>query len=202
MGDSILLEWPKTTTQKKPQHNAAAFYPNFAYSLPPTTPVATAPVTATAAAVSAAPIPAIATVAPVTSVTTTAATATAAIPALRLFYTPAFEHSLTTHAHLAAFDIDDHRRQLIAQVGNVFDFIDPIVGQLTDVNHAIHAGQDIDEGAIRLDPHHCTGVDLAQFDLFGHVGDLLQGLFRLDSFAGDIDCTVFFNVDLDAILFL
>ena len=52
---------------------------------------------------------------------------------------------------------------------------DVAVGQLADVDQAVLAGQDLDEGAELLDGGHAALVDPADLDPFGHGLDLVAG---------------------------
>ena len=70
-----------------------------------------------------------------------------------------------------AFDPDD-----IAHLDDVFGGLDPEIGELADVDEAVLAGEDFDEGAEFLDGDDLASVDLADLD-FGGDG--------FDAFAGD-----------------
>ena len=52
---------------------------------------------------------------------------------------------------------------------------DPLGVELGDVHHAIHAGQDLDEGAEIGDAHDLAGVDAADLGRFGQGFDALAG---------------------------
>ena len=53
------------------------------------------------------------------------------------------------------------------------DLADAVGRELADVQQAVGAGQDLDEGAVRLDAPHRAVVDLADL---GHLGEALDDL--------------------------
>ena len=103
-----------------------------------------------------------------------------AISLAGFFGRPAFQDRLARELDLAGLsvDVDDHDHDLVAHVDHVLDGGDAIVGQLRDVNHAVHAGQDLDKGAIALRADHLADVDLADLGLFGQSFDHGDGLLR------------------------
>src|SRR5439155_21464037 len=79
------------------------------------------------------------------------------------------------------------------------DLLDPVPGQLGDVQQAFHAGQDLDEGPEIDDARDLAGVDLPQFRLGGDfLDDLDRLLRRVLVHGGDVDPTVVLHVDLAA----
>ena len=70
-------------------------------------------------------------------------------------------------------DLDEHR---VADPADVGDAVDVAVGQLADVDQAVLAGEDLDEGAEVLDGHDAALVDLADLDALGHRLDPVAAL--------------------------
>ena len=58
-------------------------------------------------------------------------------------------------------DLDD-----LADFEGVFDSVETFVADLGDVEHAVDAGHDVDEGAEIFDGDYCAGVDFADFGFF------------------------------------
>ena len=96
-------------------------------------------------------------------------------------------------------DIGDLDPDHVADVDHVLHLLHPAVGQLGDVDHAVLAGGQLDEGAELEDADHLAVVELAHL---GHKHDGLDGL--LGGVAGglvgarDIDGAVVLDVDLGA----
>src|SRR5699024_5292671 len=96
-------------------------------------------------------------------------------------------------------DAGDAHLDLVADVEHVLDLLHALVGELGDVEHAVLAGQQLDEGADGDDAHHLAGVLLADLHAVGDALDDLAGLGRsLGVGGGDEDAAVVLDVDLDA----
>ena len=77
---------------------------------------------------------------------------------------------------------------MLAHFEFVLDAGDALGGDGADVEHAVDAGEDVDEGAEIFDTDDCTGVDAADFWLFGEGLDPVEGfLDGLAVWAGDGD---------------
>ena len=70
-----------------------------------------------------------------------------------------------------AVDLHDLDHDLVADLDDVFDFIDARRRELADVDEAFLAGQNLHERADRDDARHRAEVGLADHDLFGEVFD-------------------------------
>src|SRR5690606_33766333 len=107
-------------------------------------------------------------------------------------------HGLARQAHLAvalqAQQLDlDH----VAELDHVFDALDSVVVDLADVQQALGAGHDLDEGAEAHDALDLALVDLAGLWLRGEALDDLEGaLDGLLIVAGHVDGAVVLHVDL------
>src|SRR5574343_991388 len=81
----------------------------------------------------------------------------------------------------------------------VRDFLDALVGNLADVQQAVLARQQIDQGTEGQDLGDRAFVDLADFDFGGDLLDAALGLVGLGGLGGgDGDGAVFLDVDLAA----
>src|ERR1019366_2581394 len=79
---------------------------------------------------------------------------------------PAGEPHATLFVHTEALDPD-----LIAHFDDVLDHLDAEVGQLTDVDQAVLAGQELDECAELFDGDHSAAIDLVDLGFGGHARD-------------------------------
>ena len=62
-------------------------------------------------------------------------------------------------------------------LADLLNGIDAVVGQLTDMHKSVHAGQQVDKGAVGFDSHNLPGVDFAYFDLFCQGFNFAASLF-------------------------
>ena len=95
----------------------------------------------------------------------------------------------------AIVDLDDDDLDLVAHVKDILDLLHAALGDAGDVQQAVLAGQQVDEGAEGLDGDHATGVLLARL---GNLDDELDALDSLvDGLAGaaDKDGAVLLDVD-------
>ena len=102
----------------------------------------------------------------------------------------------------AIVDLDDDDLDLVAHVEDVLDLLHATLGNAGDVQQAVLAGQQVDEGAEGLDGDHATGVLLARLGNLDDELDALDGL--VDGLAGatDKDGAVLLDVDRSAGLVL
>ena len=85
----------------------------------------------------------------------------------------------------AIVDLDDDDLDLVAHVENVLDLLHAALGDAGDVQQAVLARQQVDEGAEGLDGDHATGVLLARLGNLDDELDALDGL--VDGLAGAAD---------------
>src|SRR5206468_3753414 len=79
------------------------------------------------------------------------------------------------------------------------DVRDAVFGHFADVEQAVRAGENLDEGAEIRQPDHFPEVGLAELRLGHQVPNHLQGLVGGFLFGGsDVDAAVVLDVDLDA----
>jgi hypothetical protein len=137
-----------------------------------------------------------------TAAATAAPSATVAVT--RFLSAPALQYGLAAEADFAGrVDVDHHGREFIADVGDLLDIVDAVVGQLTDMDKSVDAGQQVDKGAVGFDSHNLPGVDFANFDLFGQGFDFAASLFGGESIlARDKDRAIVVDIDLDFVTFL
>src|SRR6185295_17026586 len=96
-----------------------------------------------------------------------------------------------------AVDADDLDEDHVALVDHVLDALDPMRLELRDVDQAVFAGRDLDEGAER---HHATDrtrVDAPDLRIFGDAPDDLPGAVAVGAAEGrDADLARILDVDL------
>ncbi len=86
---------------------------------------------------------------------------------------------------------------------HIFDRGRAVIGQLGDMHHAIHPRQNFNEGAVALGAHNRTNIRLADLDRFSQRFDFAYGRLRAGAISRrDVDRTVIFDINLDAILLL
>src|SRR5215472_1622614 len=73
-------------------------------------------------------------------------------------------------------DGDDFDGDLVAFLDDVGGLAHAVGSELRDVHQPVLAGQDLDEGSVRLDPAHLAAVDLADLRLLREALDDLDGL--------------------------
>ena len=66
------------------------------------------------------------------------------------------------------------------------------------MNHAFFAGEEFNESTEGLDARDLASVDLADFGVFSQAANFFGSRYRSAIDTGDINGTVFFNVDLRA----
>ena len=109
----------------------------------------------------------------------------------------------TIERDLAAIvDLDDDDLDLVAHVEDILDLLHAALGDAGNVQQAVLAGQQVHEGAERLDGDHATGVLLARLGNLDDELDALDGLIDGLAGAADKDGAVFLNVDRSAGLVL
>src|ERR1035441_2764027 len=105
---------------------------------------------------------------------------------------PAGEPHAALFIHTEALDPD-----LIAHLDDVLDHLDAEVGQLTDVNQAVLAGQELDKCAELLDGDHSATIDLIDLGLGGHARDgIHRDLHPVCGDGVDVHRAVVINIDL------
>jgi len=88
-------------------------------------------------------------------------------------------------------DEDDLHANLVADVDDVIDVLDVLVGKLGDVAKSVGFGGDFDERAEFLDADDAAGVNLPDLHLGGDGLDEIAGLFRGGLIDGaDVDGSV------------
>src|SRR5262249_6274726 len=99
----------------------------------------------------------------------------------------------------ARLDADHHDIDLVAHLDHVLDVLDPLGVQLRDVDHAVLAGHQVDEGAKRHDSHHLAQEHIADLDLARQRLDHRHGLLgRLAVGGGHEHPAIVLDVDLRA----
>ena len=105
----------------------------------------------------------------------------------------------TVKADLALLvDLEDLDADLVADVEHVLDLVDASLGDAGDVEQAVLAGKQLDEGAEGLDAHDAAGVLLAGLGNLDDGLDALGGLVARTVDAGDEDGAVLLDVDRGA----
>src|SRR5215211_131230 len=102
-------------------------------------------------------------------------------------------------------DVEDPHLYAVALVHDVLDAIDalPARRQAGDVDQAVAARHQLDEGAEVRRLHDLTGVDVAGLYVFGHAVDRREGILHGDAIhPGDEDRAIVLDGDRDAVLFL
>src|SRR5690606_12290216 len=93
-------------------------------------------------------------------------------------------------------DREDLHQDLVALGEDVRDALDPLVGELGDVDQAVGAGEELHEGAELHDTPHRPEVGLPDLRLLREVADHLDGLLDLGGVRrGDVDGPVVLDVD-------
>src|SRR5712691_10691466 len=96
-----------------------------------------------------------------------------------------------------AFDPD-----FIAQFDDVFSLFDAEVRQFADVNQAIFAGQEFDEGAKLFNRDHSAAIDFADLRFGRHAHDrIARDLHPIRRYREDIHRAVVFDIDFAARFF-
>src|SRR5581483_3109843 len=86
------------------------------------------------------------------------------------------KHCLAGELDAVAFNGEDLDEDLIALAEFVLDILDAVLGDLGDVEQAVGAGEDLDEGAELGQADHLAEVGLADLGHRGEVADHLDGL--------------------------
>src|SRR5207245_5225580 len=93
-------------------------------------------------------------------------------------------------------DLGDLAIYLIANLDGILDALDPVLGELADMDQPVLVGHDLDNGHEVHDPDHLALVVLANFDFTRQVADYLLGLRRrLTVDRADDHPPVVFDVD-------
>ena len=109
----------------------------------------------------------------------------------------------TIERDLAAIvDLDDDDLDLVAHVEDVLDLLHTTLGDAGDVQQAVLTGQQVHEGAERLDRDNATGVLLARLGNLDDELDALDGLIDGLAGAADKDGAVLLDVDRSTSLVL
>src|SRR5579884_802452 len=109
------------------------------------------------------------------------------------------EDGFARKANAIAFDGEHLDQDLVAFFEFVANVLDAMFGDFADVQQAIGAGEDLDEGAEIGQAHHFAEIRFADLGGGGEVADHLQRLgCRFFVIRGDIDAAGIFDVDLDA----
>ena len=104
-------------------------------------------------------------------------------------------------ADLVAFDGQNLDEDLVAKFEFVANVADAMLGNFADVEQAVGAGEEFDEGAKFREADDFAEIGLADFGAGGDIADHLEGLIAAGSAGGeDVDGAVFHDVDLDASL--
>ena len=94
-------------------------------------------------------------------------------------------------------DVKDFDADGLADLEDVADALDPVMGDLGDVHQPDEVGHDLDERAVFLDPDDLAGVGPADLGFGGDLADHLLGLFgRFQVGRGDGDLARLVDVDL------
>src|SRR5713101_4104328 len=100
---------------------------------------------------------------------------------------------------LVALDGENLDEDLVAELQFVANVTDAMLGDFTDVQEAVGAGEKLDEGAELREANDFAEIGLADFGAGGDVADHLQGRVAAGSAGGeDVHGAVFEDVDLDA----
>ena len=109
------------------------------------------------------------------------------------------QHSLAGELDAVALDGEHLDEDLIALAEFVLDFLDAMLGDLGDVQQAVGAGEDLDEGAELSETHDLAEVGLADLGHGGEIADHLDGLGEtLGVRGGDVHAAGVVDIDLDA----
>src|SRR5229473_7731770 len=102
-------------------------------------------------------------------------------------------------ANLVALDREHLNKDLVAKFQLIANVADAMLGDFTDVQEAVGAGEKLDEGAKFGEAHDFAKIRFADFGAGGDVADHLQGRIAAGSAGGeDVHRAVLEDVDFDA----
>src|SRR5580700_2892343 len=125
--------------------------------------------------------------------------ATAAGGCLLLFLAGFLDEGFARESNFVALDGKNLDEDLVAELQLVANVADAMFGDFADVQEAVGAGEEFDEGTELRKAYHFAKIGFADFGGSGDIANHLQGRIAASA-AGreDVYCTVFEDVDFDA----